>query len=110
VSPAQEILAARRRRTVRIRTYVAVGLVVTFAAFFGVIYVRMALGKDPGLRTTASRRTAVRQTPGGAPPASPSGSGEYPGYGGGPGGGFGAPGGGPSPGSNAPSGVTTHSS
>ena len=69
MNPAQEILAARRRRTVRIRTYIAVGLVVMFAAFFGVIYVRMALGKDPGLRSTAPLRTVSRVTAAGPPVA-----------------------------------------
>src|SRR4051812_47201818 len=42
-------LAERRRRTLRIRKRVALALVVTRLAFFAVISIQMALGRDPTL-------------------------------------------------------------
>jgi hypothetical protein len=68
VSVPTERLEIRRRRTRRIRRIVAAGMIVTFAAFFAVIYVRMALNKDPALLADAARRVATR-TPAASTPS-----------------------------------------
>lgn len=105
VSIATERLDKRRRRTRRIRRIVAAGMIVTFAAFFAVIYIRMALNKDPALLADAAKHVAART------PATTPSNGSNPGGGGVPGGGSNSPGSsnqgsnGPGPGS-----VTTHSS
>ena len=66
---AHERLAARRRRALRIRKAVAGALVATFIAVFAVIYIQMAVGKDPALGASATKAVAVRSTPAASTPA-----------------------------------------
>ena len=68
VSGVSVALEIRRRRTRRIRRIVAAGMIVTFAAFFAVIYIRMALNKDPALLADAAKHVAAR-TPAASVPA-----------------------------------------
>jgi hypothetical protein len=51
--------AALRRRTARLRKTVAVVAVCAFVGPFGLIYARMAAGKDPALATTQASATKV---------------------------------------------------
>jgi hypothetical protein len=60
---ANERLAQRRRRTLHIRKAVAGALVATFLAFFAVIYIQMAAGKDPALGASATKAIAVTAAP-----------------------------------------------
>ena len=66
---ANERLAARRRRALRIRKAVAGALVATFIALFAVIYIQMAVGKDPALGASATKAVAVKSTPAASTPA-----------------------------------------
>ena len=58
----QERLAARRRRTWRIRTKVATVAASTFLASFGAVYVHVANGGGPALRSARTTVTTSRAT------------------------------------------------
>ena len=64
MSPAvRERLAARQARIARIRKRVVTALVAVFIAAFSTIYVQMASGHDPALRTaTKAKSTSVAAT------------------------------------------------
>jgi hypothetical protein len=53
---AREKIAARRRRTTRIRNAVTATAIASFIAIFSVIYVQMASGNDPALGSSVTNR------------------------------------------------------
>jgi hypothetical protein len=55
----RERLAARRRRTTRIRATVASTAVAVFVAFFSTIYVQLANGHDPALAASTKNAAAT---------------------------------------------------
>lgn len=59
----RERLAARRRRTTRIRATVASTAVAVFVAFFSTIYVQLANGNDPALSASKNQAAAATTVP-----------------------------------------------
>ena len=51
-------LAARRRHIKRIRKAIAAGTLAAFVALFSVVYIQMAVGRDPALGASV-QQTAI---------------------------------------------------
>lgn len=69
---AHDLLAARRRRVVRLRQAVLGIGIALFIALFATIYVQMATGHDPALSASSAQVAAASTASSGAEPGTAS--------------------------------------